>query len=164
MQIKKQPVCRRLDIPKAPLLLGNLLGQAVSDQVADGEALQKLCEPIEDTEARRELISHVLKFVQVIHTDSVRHAYCFSMHWRLWELFTRICSGCNNIAKLLRSLVSHPCSRSAICAVGFYVAMCFLHMFLACATDLQLSVCRQRMDRTPQRHLAPQSLCSLQIS
>ena len=75
-------VCCRLDIPKAPLLLGNLLGQAVSEQVADGGALQKLCEPVEDTEARRELISNVLKFVQVshayslmtIHARSVMHA------------------------------------------------------------------------------------------
>lgn len=56
----------RLDIPKAPLLLGNLLGQAVSEKAADGAALQKLCKPIEDTEARRELISSILKFVEVI--------------------------------------------------------------------------------------------------
>ena len=55
----------RLDIPKAPLLLGNLLGQAVSEKMADGAALQKLCEPIEDTEARRELLSSVLKYIQV---------------------------------------------------------------------------------------------------
>lgn len=61
-------ICCRLDIPKAPLLLGNLLGQAASEQAADGAALQKLCEPIEDTEARRELISCILKFVQVMHT------------------------------------------------------------------------------------------------
>lgn len=65
--VQIQVVCCRLDIPKAPLLLGNLLGQAVSEKLADGAALQQLCEPIEDTEARRELLSSTLKFIQVMH-------------------------------------------------------------------------------------------------
>ena len=55
----------RLDIPKAPLLLGQLLGNAISQRSFGSEALQEVCEPIEDSEARRELLVHVLKTVQV---------------------------------------------------------------------------------------------------
>lgn len=54
----------RLDIPKAPLLLGQLLGGAAAQGAIHGEALQEVCEPIEDTEARRELLVHILKAVQ----------------------------------------------------------------------------------------------------
>lgn len=57
--------CCRLDIPKAPLLLGQLLGGAAAQGAIHGEALQEVCEPIEDTEARRELLVHILKAVQV---------------------------------------------------------------------------------------------------
>ena len=66
----------RLDIPKAPLLLGNLLGQAVSEKMADSAALQKLCEPIEDTEARRELLSSTLKYIQV----SCQYVGCINVY------------------------------------------------------------------------------------
>lgn len=54
----------RLDIPKAPLLLGQLLGSAIEEGVLKGAVLQEVCEPIEDTEARRELLAHVLKTIQ----------------------------------------------------------------------------------------------------
>lgn len=54
----------RLDIPKAPLLLGQLLGSAIVENSLPGSSLQQVCEPIEDTEARRELLAHVLKTVQ----------------------------------------------------------------------------------------------------
>lgn len=54
----------RLDIPKAPLLLGQLLGSTIEEGGLKGATLQEVCEPIEDTEARRELLAHVLKTVQ----------------------------------------------------------------------------------------------------
>ena len=54
----------RLDIPKAPLLLGQLLASAIVEKSLQGLSLQEVCEPIEDTEARRELLAHVLKTVQ----------------------------------------------------------------------------------------------------
>ncbi|DBA68932.1 hypothetical protein WJX79_006578 [Trebouxia sp. C0005] len=54
----------RLDIPKAPLLLGQLLAKAVTEGAFGDDALQEVCQPIEDTEARRELLAHILKTVQ----------------------------------------------------------------------------------------------------
>ena len=56
----------RLDVPKAPLLLGQLLGSAISQKSFDSEALEEVCEAIEDPEARRELFVHVLQAVQVL--------------------------------------------------------------------------------------------------
>ena len=46
-------------------MLGQLLGGAAAQGAIHGEALQEVCEPIEDTEARRELLVHILKAVQV---------------------------------------------------------------------------------------------------
>lgn len=57
-------VCR-LDIPKAPLLLGQLLGTAIDEGSLNAASLQEVCKPIEDTEARRELIAFVFKTIQV---------------------------------------------------------------------------------------------------
>ncbi|DBA68909.1 TPA: Eukaryotic translation initiation factor 4 gamma 1 [Trebouxia sp. C0005] len=54
----------QLDIPKAPLLLGQLLAKAVTEGAFGDDALQEVCQPIEDTEARRELLAHILKTVQ----------------------------------------------------------------------------------------------------
>ena len=74
----------RLDIPKAPLLLGQLLGSAIDEGSLKGASLQEVCEPIEDTEARRELLAHVLKTVQAScksmkqegYTASAQTAFC----------------------------------------------------------------------------------------
>ena len=57
--------CCRLDIPKAPLLLGQLLGKAITQGTFGDDALQEVCQSIEDTEARRELLAHVFQTVQV---------------------------------------------------------------------------------------------------
>ena len=77
----------RLDIPKAPLLLGQLLGSAISQKSFGSQALQEVCEPIEDSEARRELLVHVLKTVQVRshgplsvnHTATICHVVVFDV-------------------------------------------------------------------------------------
>lgn len=66
----------RLDIPKAPLLLGQLLGSAIDEGSFKGASLQEVCEPIEDTEARRELLAHVLKTVQASPINEARKLCC----------------------------------------------------------------------------------------
>lgn len=76
----------RLDIPKAPLLLGQLLGKAVGEGAFGGEALQEICEPIEDTEARRELIAHVLKTVQKQFGEDAVRALSSSKGFHLTKL------------------------------------------------------------------------------
>lgn len=68
----------RLDIPKAPLLLGQLLGSAIDEGSLKGASLQEVCEPIEDTEARRELLAHVLKTVQASHKSMKQECYIAS--------------------------------------------------------------------------------------
>ena len=111
----------RLDIPKAPLLLGQLLGNATVEASFKGAELHQVCHPVEDTEARRELLLHVLKTVQVTqltltdaHTsqplievqkvlqthvlqqvsqDSV-YKQMFAMEWALCFLFVSMCKNC----------------------------------------------------------------------
>ena len=56
---------RRLDIPKAPLLLGQLVGSAIDKGSLQGADLHDVCKCIEDTEARRELLAYIFKTLQV---------------------------------------------------------------------------------------------------
>ena len=55
----------RLDIPKAPLLLGQLVGNAIDEGSLRAADLYEVCKCIEDTEARREILAYVLKTIQV---------------------------------------------------------------------------------------------------
>lgn len=108
----------RLDIPKAPLLLGQLLGSAIDEGSLQGASLQEVCEPIEDTEARRELLAHVLKTVQVICKSTKQEGYIASAHIAFWQ-FQRwscrvqglcICTSSNSSLASTLPVHRHVCS------------------------------------------------------
>lgn len=56
---------RRLDVPKAPELLGRLLGHCFLEGALSMSVLPELCEPIEGAEPRRALVAAALKYVKV---------------------------------------------------------------------------------------------------
>eukprot|EP00884_Botryococcus_braunii_P007223 jgi/Botrbrau1/16501/Bobra.0142s0095.1 len=53
-----------LDVPKAPKLLGSLLGHCLLEGALSADVLPDLCKPIEEGEPRRALIGVALKYVK----------------------------------------------------------------------------------------------------
>jgi len=101
--------CRRLDIPKAPLLLGQLLGKAITEGAFGHDALQEVCQPIEDTEARRELLAHVLKTVQVC-CAGCSLTVCLTAHVKLFW----VCLDTLSCADLLVSVLQKQSGDDAV--------------------------------------------------
>ena len=121
IQLKIALSCR-LDITKAPLLLGQLLGNAISQKSFGSEALQEVSEPIEDPEARRELLVHVLKTVQVrshgphpfTHNAATCHVVvscvccqCFCLHFS--------CNQCTEACSMLKCLLDTADCNHKLC-------------------------------------------------
>lgn len=61
----------RLDVPKAPKLLGSLVGLALAEGALPAGKLSDLYEKVEDTETRRQGVAEALLFAKVCPFASV---------------------------------------------------------------------------------------------